>query len=326
MRPTASRAGSRLAELAWVALLFLMYRQSNVTGRSAITQPGVGEALAWCALGVFGFSLTLPATRIAAHEIHPLVLGPGRGAVAGIFALAILWLRRERLPNRQELVALALVALGVVIGFPLCTSYALTQVPAQHAVVIVGLSPLATSIAAVLRNGERPSRAFWLWALLGAGSVLAFGIVDHGSFSLAPADALLLLAVIVVAIGYAEGGRLARTRSGMWVVGWALLLALPFSWTALVWALVKHPMPTPSFAALACFAWLALISALVAFAAWYRGLALGGVARGSQVQLLQPVLSLLWCALLLSETISPASVTAGAAVLLSAAGSRWARA
>jgi drug/metabolite transporter (DMT)-like permease len=304
-----------------------MYRQSNVTDHGAITQPEQGAALGWCALGVFGFSVTLPATRLAAQELHPLLLGPGRGAVAGLLALAILWVRRERIPAMPELISLAVVALGVVIGFPLCTTYALGQVPAQHAVVIVGLSPLATSIAAVLRNGERPSPVFWLWALLGASSVVAFGSASHpGRLALAPADGLLLLAVVLAAIGYAEGGRLARTRSGLSVVCWALVIALPLTFAMAAFALQRHPPRAPGPAALAGFAWVAVISALLAFAAWYRGLALGGIARGSQVQLIQPVLSLLWCAILLGETIEAASLLAGGAVLLSAAGSRWARA
>lgn len=302
-----------------------MNGESNATVGTTITQPRFGAAFSYCALGVVGFSLTLPATRIAARELHPLLLGPGRGAVAGLLAAVILWVRRERWPGRAELLPLAVVALGVVIGFPLCTSYALTQVPAQHAVVIVGLSPLATSVAAVLRGGERPSLAFWLWALLGAASVVAFGMADRGEFTLARVDALLLLAVVVVSIGYAEGGRLARARSGLSLVCWALVLALPLTLGMAFYAIRAHPTAPPSLAALACFAWVAVISALVAFAAWYRGLALGGIARGSQVQLIQPVLSLAWCAVLLEETVSIASMAAGTAVLLCAAGSRWAR-
>jgi drug/metabolite transporter (DMT)-like permease len=291
-----------------------MYSQGNVTSGATITQP-----LLLCALGVIGFSFTLPATRLAGAELHPLLLGPGRGALAGLIAAALLVARHERIPQRAELQSLALVALGVVIGFPLCTSYALQRVPAQHAVVIVGLSPLATSLAAVLRNGERPSRAFWLWALAGAASVLVFA----GSATLAPADGLLLLAVVLVAIGYAEGGRLARSRDGLSVICWALVLALPFTGAA---ALSHLPAQVPSVLASASFAWVSMISALLAFAAWYRGLALGGVARGSQVQLLQPVLSLAWCALLLGEAITAASVIAGTAVLVCAIGSRLARA
>jgi drug/metabolite transporter (DMT)-like permease len=290
-----------------------MYAHGNATRAATITQP-----LALCVVGVVGFSFTLPATRMAGGELHPLLIGPGRGALAGLFAAAILLARRERLPARSELAQLALVALGVVIGFPVCTSYALQWVPAQHAVVVAGLLPLATAVIAALRNGERPSRAFWLWALAGAAAVLTFS----GTTTLAPADALLLLAVALCALGYAEGGRLARTRDGLSVTCWALVLALPLTSVA---ALSHLPERMPSLVAWASFAWVSLISALFAFAAWYRGLATGGVARGSQVQLLQPLLSLAWCALLLGEAITVGTVIAGAAVLVSAVGARRAR-
>lgn len=277
-----------------------------------------------CLFAVAGFSVTLPATRIAGQELHPLLLGPGRGALAGLIAALILCFRRERWPAARELASLSVVALGVVIGFPLCTALALRHVPAYHAVVIIGITPLMTSIAAVLRSRERPSPAFWGWAVVGALSVFAFGIAGASDVQFASADALLLLAVLLVSLGYAEGGRLARTRSGLSVICWALTLSLPLSSAAAFFGAL-HSRP-PSLPASLSFAWVSLISSLIAFACWYRGLALGGVARGSQVQLLQPILSLVWCALLLGEQITLGSVIAGTAVLLSAAASRLARA
>ncbi|MEY4508172.1 MAG: hypothetical protein RLZZ450_294 [Pseudomonadota bacterium] len=273
---------------------------------------------------MLGFSFSLPATRLASGQIDPLILGPGRGAVAAIFAIAILRTSRARLPSATQLRSLVLIALGIIIGFPLLTSIALERVPTHHAVVMVGVMPLATSVWAVLRNGERPAPLFWLFASLGAGAVLSFGAATHG-LTLAPADLYLLLAVLVCSVGYAEGGRLANQLGGVHVMCWALVLSLPCTLAAIAYAVTFRALPMPSTQALAGFLYLSLVSSLLAFCAWYHGLGLGGVARGSQVQLLQPVLSLVWCAALLHEPLPPATLFAGGAVLVCAAGSRWAR-
>jgi drug/metabolite transporter (DMT)-like permease len=319
-----------------------MYGKSNVTATSTITQSFAAgpvashesaaqgtrtrqaSALWWCALAVLGFSFSLPATRLASGQIDPLILGPGRGAVAAVFALVILRASRARLPSAADLRSLLVVALGIVIGFPLLTAIALERVPTQHAVVMVGVMPLATSVWAVLRNGERPSPLFWVFASLGAGAVLCFGAATHG-LSLAPADLYLLLAVLVCSAGYAEGGRLASQLGGVHVMCWALVLTLPCTSAAIGYALVFRPLPIPSTPAVLGFLYLSLVSSLLAFCAWYHGLALGGVARGSQVQLLQPVLSLIWCAVLLHEPLPSPTLYAGGAVLACAAGSRWTR-
>jgi drug/metabolite transporter (DMT)-like permease len=308
-----------------------MYAKSNVTPALTVTPSLANDggqqrrALGLCGLGVLGFSLTVPATRIASGQIDAFILGPGRGVLAALLAILILRARAESLPTRHQLLRLAAVGMGIVVGFPLLTSLALARVSAHHAVVLIGLTPLLTSLLATLRNGERPSRAFWLFALLGGAAVVLFGISAHG-LALQSADLLLLLAALVVAMGYAEGGKLAAELDGVRVICWALVLSLPLGLASVLYALAYRPLPMPDRAAVAGFLYISLVSSLLAFCAWYRGLALGGVARGSQVQLLQPVLSLFWCALLLHEPLSAPTLLAGAAVLASAAGSRWTRA
>lgn len=324
----AVRLGVRPPE----ALLFFMYGSSNVTERISITQSTAAlaarqrdlKALGLCALAVLGFSFTLPATRLAAATFHPLVLGPGRGAFAGLFAIALLVYARAPLPPRRHLRSLAVIAFGVVLAYPLLSSIAVRHVPAQHAVIVVGLMPLATSIIAVLRNGERPSLAFWAFALLGSAAVLAFGIATSQG-GLSSADLLLVVAVVLCAVGYAEGGRLAAELDGALVMCWALVLALPVTLGCVAYSLAVHGAPTPDGVALLAFGQVSVVAMLFGFFAWYRGLALGGVARGSQVQLLQPVLSLVWCAALLGEPLAPETLWTGGAVLASALGSRWAR-
>ncbi|WP_407572536.1 DMT family transporter [Deinococcus altitudinis] len=291
----------------------------NVTVLSGITPSHSSEKVGWwwAALGVLCFSLTLPVTRLVVPEFGSLTTGFGRAVVAGLLATALLWLRRERLPERRHWVGLVLVTVGVVFGFPVFTSLALRTVPATHAAVVVGLLPAATAVAAVLLTRERPKLAFWLVCGLGLLAVLGFGVVI-GAGHLGLGDLYLLLAVVFAALGYAEGGRLARTLDGWRVVSWALVLGLP---VALV-ALLLSPLPAhlPSLPAWLGFAYISVFSMFLGFFAWYRGLALGGVARAGQVQLLQPVLSLGWAALLLGEhltlpTLLAASVIVGCAAL-----------
>lgn len=272
---------------------------------------------------MLAFSFTLPATRIAAHEIDPLLIGLGRGALAGLCALPLLLVRGERLlPARRHLASIVVVAIGVVLAFPLLTALALKTVPAHHAVLLVALSPLFTSVFAALRNGERPSASFWLFALLGAAAVLAYGADAHG-LTLSWPDGWLLAAVVSVAAAYAEGGKLAAELGGARVICWALMLTLPLTVGGCLLLLATRAPLVPSYTALGCFAFIGVVCTLLAFFAWYRGLALGGVARGSQVQLLQPILSLLWCAWWLREPLAPSAYLAAATVVGCAVATRW---
>lgn len=255
--------------------------------------------------GVAMFSLTLPFTRMAVAELDPLFIALGRALGAAL--LAGLWLgwRRAPLPPRAALAPLVLVALGVVIGFPLLSSMALRWVPATHGAVLAGLLPLLTALYSAMRGDERPSAAFWLVAVFGAALVIAFAL-SQGGGALHLADLLMFLAVAAGAVGYAEGGKLARTLGGLETISWALLLALPLVAPLLAW----HYIPPPeAFAGVGAAAWAGLaymtvFSMFVGFFFWYRGLALGGIARVGQVQLLQPFMSLVGAALLLGEPLT----------------------
>ena len=268
-------------------------------------------------VGVLGFSLTLPATRVAVAYLDPSVVGLGRALVAAALAGLLLAITRQRRPGRAEVGSLAIVAGGVILGFPFLSAWALRQVPAAPGAIVTGLLPLATALAAAIRIGERPSWQFWLASLAGSAAVIGFAVVTGGG-GLHAADLALLAAVAAGAVGYAEGGRLARTLGGWQVICWALLLAAPFVSIPVGLALWQHGANAPPAAWLG-FGYVAVISQLLAFFAWYRGLALGGVARVSQIQLLQPFLTLLASALLLHEQITPATLLVALAVLLSVA-------
>ena len=243
--------------------------------------------------------------------------------MAGALAIGVLAARREHLPARSDLIPLALVALGVVFGFPLCSAIALRSVPAVHALVLIGLVPMATAFFAVLRNGERPSLAFWLASSLGALAVLVFGLTQ-AALHVAAADVWLVAAVLSVAFGYGEGARLTRKLGGWRVISWALVLSLPLT-IPLSWvALAQHPLTrSVSWHALLGFAYVAVVSMYLGFFAWYRGLTRTTIARASQVQLAQPVLGLFWSWLLLGEHVNPAMLfTAGFVLVCAGCASR----
>jgi drug/metabolite transporter (DMT)-like permease len=268
-------------------------------------------------LGVLGFSLTLPATRVAVAYLDPSVVGLGRALVAAALAAALLAATRQRRPTRAELGSLAIVAVGVILGFPFLSAWALRQVPAAHGAVVIGLLPLATALAAAIRVGERPSWQFWLASLAGSAAVIGFAVAS-GAGGLHAADLALLGAVALGALGYAEGGRLARTLGGWQVICWALILAAPFISIPVGIALWRNGASAPPSAWLG-FGYVAVVSQLLAFFAWYRGLALGGVARVSQIQLLQPFLTLMASALLLGEQVTLATALVALVVVLTVA-------
>lgn len=268
-------------------------------------------------IGVCGFSLTLPMTRIAVAHFEPIVVGLGRSMISVVLAAALLLWKRAPFPGRRYLPSLLVIALGVIVGFPVFSAYALQFVPASHGAVVVGLLPLVTALCGTLRAHERPSRAFWLAALAGTATVVAFVVLENG---LRPtrADLLLLAAVVTCAVGYAEGGRLSRELGGRRVITWALVLASPFLALPVALSTWRHGLHG-SAGAWAALAYMGIVSMFLAFWAWYEGLALGGVARVSQLQLLQPFMTIAFAWAVLGEHISPATLVAALFVVASVA-------
>ncbi|WP_307429438.1 DMT family transporter [Pseudarthrobacter defluvii] len=273
----------------------------------------------WALLGVAAFSFTVPFTRVAVAGIPPLLIGSGRAVVAAVLAAAALAITRQRLPQPRTWPRLALVAAGVVVGFPLLTSYALTAVPAGHGSVVIALLPAATATAAILRTRERARPAFWAVMLLGSLAAIGFAFLQSGGVGhLQWADLLLLGAVACAALGYAEGGLLARELGPWQTIAWALVLASPAMLVLAVASVLDQP-PSATPTQWAAFGYLAVVSMFLGFFAWYRGLSIGPMAQVSQIQLLQPVMSIGWAALLLGETLTWTTVIGGVAVILCAA-------
>lgn len=271
-------------------------------------------------IGVLIFSGSLPATRVAVMQLDPVFLTVARAAIAGILALCLLIVFREKRPSRQDLISLVVIALGVVVGFPLLTALALQHVTSAHSIVFIGLLPLATAIFGVIRGGERPKPAFWLFSLLGSALVAGFALMQ-GLTASPIGDALMLGAIIVCGLGYAEGARLSRRLGGWQVISWALVVSLP---VMIVAAIAYRPpnladIQTPAMLGLA---YVSLFSMLIGFIFWYRGLAQGGIAAVGQLQLLQPFFGLALAATLLRETVSWSMLAVTVAVILCVAGAR----
>jgi drug/metabolite transporter (DMT)-like permease len=280
------------------------------------TTDGWGSGL----LGVIIFSGSLPATRVAVGDFSPVFLTSARAVIAALLGAAFLMVLRQVRPGRDDLGSLAVVALGVVVGFPLLTALALQHITSAHSIVFVGLLPLATAIFGVLRGGERPKPVFWLFSGLGAATVAGFALFNSGAGSLT-GDLLMVVAILLCGLGYAEGATLSRRLGGWQVISWALVLALP-----MMAAVALMTMPG-SWSGIGGPAWLGLayvsiFSMLVGFVFWYRGLALGGIAGVGQLQLLQPFFGLALAGLLLHEPVAWTMIAATGLVVLCVAGAK----
>ncbi|ESX50261.1 DMT family transporter [Mesorhizobium sp. C416B] len=254
-------------------------------------------------IGVLIFSGSLPATRVAVAEFDPTFLTSARAAIAGLLGLAMLVLFQQKRPARSDFLSLVIVALGVVVGFPLLTALALKHVTSAHSIIFVGLLPLATAIFGVLRGGERPRPAFWLFSCIGSALVAGFALMQ-GVTASPVGDGLMLAAIIVCGLGYAEGAALSRRLGGWQVICWALAISLPIM-LVLTFATLPSSFAGVGSGAWAGLAYVSLFSMLIGFVFWYRGLAQGGIAAVGQLQLLQPFFGLALAASLLHEQVSP---------------------
>lgn len=272
----------------------------------------------WLGLvGVAIFALTLPMTRLAvgtpeAPQMSGVFIALGRAVVAAVLSAAFLVATRAPWPRRDQWLPLAATAAGVVFGFPLLTSIAMRHVEAVHASVIVGVLPLATAAVGALLHRQRPSTGFWLCAIAGSALVVAFALWKAGGTALHSADLLLLAAMLCAAVGYGYGARLSQHIRAEHVICWALVLALPLT---LPLAAFTYPQAAVAPSAWWAFGYVAVFSMWLGFFAWYRGLAIGGTVRVSQVQLVQPFLSMLFAVPLLGERLDVATVAFALAVI-----------
>jgi drug/metabolite transporter (DMT)-like permease len=268
------------------------------------------EALFWGLIGVTLFAATLPFTRIAvgstdAPQLSPWFVTFGRAAVAGLLSVLYLLWQKSRgtlnVPTRAEWPLVGMTAFGVIVGFPLFLALALRYVPSTHGAVVTALLPLSTAVLGALWFKQRPSKGFWACAVLGSGLVLAFMIWRAGGIYLGAANIYLIIAMTTGAFGYIGGARLTPRLGSEQVICWVLVSCLPIT---VPLALIFAPAQPAAIAAMSWvgFTYVALFSMWIGFFAWYRALALGAV-RVSQIQLMQPFLSLLFAVPLAGERL-----------------------
>ncbi len=287
-----------------------------MTTLSTTTSAQETQGLWWGLLGVVIFAMTTPMTRLAVGptldpQLPPLFVTAGRAALAGVLSVGYLLMTQGKRPPRALWGLIAVCSLGTVVGFPLFLALALRQVDAMHAAVITGMLPLATAVAAAAALRQRPSNGFWLCAAVGFGLVLAFATLQGGG-ALSAADGLLLLAVASASIGYVAGARLSAHMSAEHVICWVLVMSLPLTVPV---ALAYWPVQAVRPSAWLGFTYVTLFSMWLGFFAWYRGLALGGTVRVSQVQLVQPFFALLFAVPVLGESLEPMTLVFSLAVI-----------
>lgn len=289
---------------------------------STAAHPALEKTSGWINgfIGVLIFSGSLPATRLAVLEFDPVFLTVVRAAIAGALAVALLLLFKQPRPSRHQSLSLLIVALGVVLGFPLLTALALQHVTSAHSIVFVGLLPLATAMFGVLRGGERPRPVFWIFSVLGSALVVGFAL-SQGLSASPTGDLLMLAAILACGLGYAEGAKLSRSLGGWQVICWALVLSLPLMALLSLW-LAPASFADISLPAWMCLGYVSLFSMLIGFVFWYRGLAQGGIAAVGQLQLLQPFFGLALAATLLHEQVSVGMLGVTLGVILCVAGAK----
>jgi drug/metabolite transporter (DMT)-like permease len=275
---------------------------------------GIGYAF----LGVLIFSFTLPMVKLALPAFSPWTLTFGRAALAGMLALVLLKRAGVAFPERKLIVPLLITAGGIVVGWPILTTLALQETTSAHAAVITAGLPLATAVLAVFRLHEKVPKVFWAAALVGTFTLVIYAWFNGGQEgSSLKADLFLVGAVIAAAIGYAEGAILSKAMPGWQVVSWCVVLTLPLTMPYFLISLwLGRETHSITAVSLLAFLFTAFGSMYFGFFAWYRGLSELGVARGSQVQLVQSLLTLLWSALLLGEIVTEKTLVAASVVVV----------
>ncbi len=255
-------------------------------------------------LGVVAFSFSFPATVWALDGFGAWTVTGLRGVLAAALAGGALVALKARAPAQTDWPALAVVAVGCVVGFPLLTTLALQTSSTPHSAVVIGALPMATAVIAARRTRVRPSRAFWAAATVGALTVLVFTLAqNHGRPTLG--DLYLVAALLLCAAGYAEGGRLSAHLPSWQVIAWGVVIAAPVSLLISAVALAREPIELTG-TALGGLVYIAAVSQFLGFVVWYRGMGLIGVTRASQLQLAQPLLTLVWAVVLMGEVLTTA--------------------
>ncbi len=271
-------------------------------------------------IGVLIFSGGMPATKLAVMEMSPLFVTIARAGIAGILALSVILINKEKRPAKDQIFSLVLVSIGCVIGFPLLSALAVQYITSAHSIVFLGMLPMMTAIFGVMRGGERPHPVFWLFSIIGSALVVGFAVFQ-GISANPMGDILMFAAVVLCGLGYAEGAKLSKTLGGWQVISWALILALPIM-IPLFFIYFPVNVREVSFNGWFGLGYISIFSMFIGFIFWYKGLAQGGIATVGQLQLLQPFFGLGLAAYFLHEQVSAGMLGITVGVILCVAGTK----
>ena len=265
-------------------------------------------------IGISIFSLTLPFTQIAVNEMSPFFVAFGRASIAGICALILLMFSKSKFPNKVQIRRLIIIVIGVVYGFPIFTSIAMTTLPSSHSGIVLGILPLAMSLFAAIRYKEKPSNSFWVTSFFGTFLVISYTFIDNNGLLMLE-DLWLLFAILFAAVGYSEGGILSKEMGSIAVISWALVISLPINILASYY-FYETSYSSISFQAIISLTYVGLFSMFIGFFFWYKGIAIGGISRVGQVQLIQPFLTIVGAYFLTNEKITTLNILFAFMVLI----------
>ncbi|MDC1194685.1 DMT family transporter [Pseudomonadota bacterium] len=265
-------------------------------------------------VGISIFSLTLPFTQMAVNEMSPFFVAFARASIAGICALILLIFTKSKFPNKIQIRRLIIIVIGVIYGFPIFTSIAMKTLPSSHSGIVLGILPLAMSLFAAIKYKEKPSSSFWMISIFGTFIVISYTFIDNNG-SLMIEDLWLLFAILFAAIGYSEGGTLAKEMGSIGVISWALVISLPINLFA-SYLFYEINYASTSFQAIISLTYVGLFSMFIGFFFWYKGIAIGGISRVGQVQLIQPFLTIVGAYFLTNEKITTLNILFAFMVLI----------
>tara|TARA_B110001450_G_scaffold7902_1_gene7982 strand:+ start:2009 stop:2860 length:852 start_codon:yes stop_codon:yes gene_type:complete len=265
-------------------------------------------------VGISIFSLTLPFTQMAVNEMSPFFVAFARASIAGICALILLIFTKSKFPNKIQIRRLIIIVIGVIYGFPIFTSIAMKTLPSSHSGIVLGILPLAMSLFAAIKYKEKPSSSFWIISIFGTFIVISYTFIDNNG-SLMIEDLWLLFAILFAAIGYSEGGTLAKEMGSIGVISWALVISLPINLFA-SYLFYEINYASISFQAIISLTYVGLFSMFIGFFFWYKGIAIGGISRVGQVQLIQPFLTIVGAYFLTNEKITTLNILFAFMVLI----------
>ena len=273
--------------------------------------------------GVVIFGATLPVTRLALVDFTPWFVTFVRAGLAAAMALVALMVFKRPLRHSNE-IEIFIAGVLLIFAFPGMMALAMQTVPASHGGVILGFLPLATAVIANLIAGEKPSPKFWLLSILGAMIVFAYTMISsdiEGAAGFTIGDIWLVLAGLSAAFGYVLFGRLSRHTPGWEISSRALILNTPIIVIG-IWWFYDASVLIASPSSIAAMIYLGAFSMYLGFCVWNAALAIGGIARIGQIQLLQTFITLLISALLLGEVLDLLTIATAIAITVIIAFSR----